>query len=362
MVNASGGRGTMDVMTRPNSPRTSSPQRPAAAPPAAQQMAMSAAFAGAVDLSSLAPRPAPTPAGTDDGADAPGTVTPGSPAPGGSEQAPAPAKSTSPFVIDVTEETFQQIVEVSADVLVVIDLWATWCEPCKQLSPVLERLAEQANGSWILAKVDVDANPRIAQAFGVQSVPTVVAIAAGQPVEAFAGAQPEPQVRQWIAGLLDALRDKLPGTKAAEQANGGPPPAPEDPRFTAAEELLAQERYQQAAEAYQQILNSEPANADAIAALASATFLGRVAALSADAMAAADAAPDDIQAQQDAADVELAGGDPPAAFDRLVGAIRRADAEDKTVLREHLVGLFAMFGVDDPQVIAARRALAAALY
>jgi putative thioredoxin len=169
-------------------------------------------------------------------------------------------------------------------------------------------------------------------------------------------------VRQWISGLLDALRDKLPGIKAAEDANGGPPPAPEDPRFTAAEELMAQEKYAEAAAAYQQILNAEPANADATAALASATFYARVTTLDPSAVAAADAAPDDLQAQRDAADVELAGGDAAAAFDRLIGAIRRADADGKAVLREHLVGLFALFGVDDPQVVAARRALAAALY
>ena len=122
----------------------------------------------------------------------------------------------------------------------IVDLWAEWCGPCKQLSPVLERLAQAANGAWILAKVDVDANPRIAQLFGVQSIPTVVAIAGGQPVEAFAGAQPEPQIKQWLAALLDALRDRLPGIRAAEQGGDAedaePLPEPEDPRFTAAED------------------------------------------------------------------------------------------------------------------------------
>ncbi|WP_084614014.1 thioredoxin family protein [Nakamurella lactea] len=350
-------------MTRPTPPRTSS-ARPGGPPPAAQ--AVSAAFAGAIDLSPLANRPPPAGAGQprpvdNGGADAFGPAAADGSVDGGSV-GEGSAGARSPFVVDVTEETFQQIVEASAEVLVVIDLWATWCEPCKQLSPVLEKMAGAAGGSWILAKVDVDANPRIAQAFGVQSIPTVVALAAGQPVDAFAGAQPEPQVRQWISGLLASLRDKLPGIKAAEDTNGGPPPEPEDPRFTAAEELLAQERYEEAAAAYQQILNTEPANADAAAALASATFLARVSALSPTAVAAADAAPDDAKAQRDAADVELAGGDPAAAFGRLIAAIKRADPDQRTELREHLIGLFTIFGVDDPEVVAARRALAAALY
>ncbi len=336
----------MVSMTRPTSQR----------PGAQQQVAVSGAFAGAIDLSALAARPpAPGPARPD--------VT-GSPASAtGPESATPPVpSSTSPYVVDVTEQTFPDVIEASNQVLVVVDLWATWCEPCKQLSPVLQKLAEAGGGSWILAKVDVDANPRIAQAFGVQSIPTVVAIAAGQPLDAFAGALPEPQVRQWISGLLDSLRDKLPGIRAAEEASGGPAPEPEDPRFTAAEDLMAEENYEQAAAAYQKILDSEPANAQAAAALATATFLDRVQRLPADAVERAEAERDDSQAQRDAADVELAAGNAGAAFDRLIDAIRRSGPDEKAVLREHLISLFAMFQVDDPQVVAARRALAAALY
>jgi len=330
------------VMTRPTP----------SAPRAQQQVAVSGAFAGAIDLSALAARP---PAGGPSGPGGSAPVT-------GPESAPPAPSSTSPYVLDITEQTFPEIIEASSQVLVVIDLWATWCEPCKQLSPVLERLAETAGGSWILGKVDVDANPRIAQAFGVQSIPTVVAIAAGQPLDAFAGALPEPQVRQWISGLLDSLRDTLPGIRAAEEANGGPAPEPEDPRFTAAEDLMSEEKYEQAAAAYQKILDSEPANVQAAAALETAKFLARVQRLPSDAVEKAAAAPDDSQAQRDAADVELAAGNAGAAFDRLVDAIRRSGPDQRAVLREHLISLFAMFQVDDAQVVAARRALAAALY
>ena len=150
------------------------------------------------------------------------------------------------FVVDVTEQTFQaDVLERSLQVPVVVDLWAEWCGPCKQLSPVLERLAGAGNGAWILAKVDVDANPRIAQAFGAQSIPMVVAVAGGQPVDAFTGALPEPQVKQWISALLDALRERMPAIAQAEAgaaANGAPAEEPEDPRSGLRPERAAEGR------------------------------------------------------------------------------------------------------------------------
>jgi putative thioredoxin len=271
------------------------------------------------------------------------------------------------FVIDVTEADFQtDVLERSLNVPVVVDLWATWCEPCKQLSPVLERLAEAGNGAWVLAKVDIDANPRIAQAFGVQSIPMVVAVVGGQPVDAFNGAQPEPQVRQWISALLDALRDRMPAIREAESraTDAGPEPVeePEDPRFTAAEDALEQGDYAAAEAAYQGILAVEPANEQAKAALAQVRFMARAEQADPSAVARADAAPDDVDAQLAAADAELAGNDVQAAFHRLVTTVSRTGGEERDRVREHLVGLFELFPADDPQVTAARRALARALF
>lgn len=274
-------------------------------------------------------------------------------------------------MIDVDEQSFQaEVVERSMQTLVVVDLWATWCGPCKQLSPVLEKLAAEGGGSWILAKVDVDANQRIAQVFGVQSIPTVVAIAGGQPVEAFQGAQPEPQVRQWINSLLDNLREQLPGIKAAEAAAGesGEPglnsggPEPEDPRFVAAESAFENGDYAAAETAYEQILAVEPANEDAKAALAQVRLAARAENAGPDAITRADADPADLDAQLAAADVEMASGRVEQAFERLIGAVQRSAGDDRNRVREHLVELFDMFPPGDPRVTAARQALARALF
>jgi len=317
---------------------------------------MSAAFAGAVDLSALKSRaPAAGPA-----AAGPGSGT------GVAEGAePAPP---SPFVVDVDETTFGGLLQASSQVLVVIDLWASWAEPGKPLSAALSKLAAAAGGSWILGRVDVDANPRIAQAFQVQALPMVIAIAQGQPItEPLTAPLPEPQLRQWISALLDALRDHLPGIRQAEAklaAEGGEEvePEPDDPRFVAAEEALAQGDYAAAELAYQQILAAEPGNAEAKAALAQVGLLARVDKLPPDAIAQADAAPDDVELQKSAADAQIAAGNAEAAFKRLVDTVRRTAGDERTAAREHLVELFSLFASDDPEVTKARRALAAALY
>ncbi|MGW3964875.1 tetratricopeptide repeat protein [Amycolatopsis sp. NPDC005003] len=317
---------------------------------AAKSAALSAALSGAVDLSALKARaeaaqrqPAP-PAGPAGGGDGP----------------PRPASGDA--VIDVTEATFQaEVVERSLRQLVVVDLWAEWCGPCKQLSPVLERMAAESGGAWVVAKVDVDANPRIAQLFGAQSIPTIVAIAGGQPVDAFSGALPEPEIRKWINALLDALRDKLPGIRDAEAA-GGPVEEPEDPRFTEAEEAFERGDFAAAQAAYERILDVEPANELAKNALAQVKFTARAESADPDAIAKADADPADLAAQLDAADLEIAANDVEAGFKRLIDTVRRTAGEDRNKVREHLVALFDLFDPADDRVMKARRDLASALF
>lgn len=320
----------MDGVSRPN-PR--------------QTAALSAALSGAVDLSALKAR-------------AEAAARPKDNAGGGG--------GAGQTVVDVTEASFQaEVIDRSMQVPVVIDLWADWCGPCKQLSPVLERLANAAGGSWVLAKIDVDANPRIAQLFGVQSVPTVIAVAGGQPIDAFAGAMPEPQVRQWLDALLDALRDRMPGINAAGQdaaTPGAPEEPPQDPRFIAAEQAIARGDYAQAQVVYQQILDAEPGNEDVKAALSQVRFAARAQMADPGAIVAADANPADVDAQLTAADAELAQYHVEAAFTRLINTVRRTSGEERDRVREHLVELFGLFPVDDARVAAARRNLASALY
>src|ERR1700722_3260021 len=122
-------------------------------------------------------------------------------------------------VIDVTDETFNtEVVARSRTVPVIVDLWAEGCGPCKQLSPVLEKLAGEADGAWVLAKVDVDANPQLSAALQVQSIPMVVAVIGGQLVDGFLGALPEAQVRQWITQVV-AVADKM-GIAGADAGAG----------------------------------------------------------------------------------------------------------------------------------------------
>ena len=181
----------------------------------AAQAALSSTMAGAVDLSGLKAR-----------AEQRGSAQTGAPAggppqrPAGGDGAPVVEGAPPPaggYVIDVTEDSFQtEVLERSMTIPVVVDLWADWCQPCKQLSPTLEKLANESGGSWILAKVDVDANPRIAQMFQVQSIPTVYVVVAQQPVTSFSGVQPENELRGWIGQILDALRERMPAIAEGE--------------------------------------------------------------------------------------------------------------------------------------------------
>lgn len=325
---------------------------------AAQAAALSSAMAGAVDLSGLKARAEARPQASPGG-------TPGPAGPPVDGAAPAGAPAT---VVDVTEATFQsEVIDRSMTIPVVVDLWAEWCQPCKQLSPVLEKLAAEGAGAWVLAKIDVDANPRISQAFQVQSIPMVVVVAGGQPVTSFQGAQPEPQLREWISQLLDALREQMPGIAEAEAragAEGGAEPVeePEDPRVVAAEEALEQGDYAAAAAAYEAILAAEPAHAEAQAALAQVKFLKRAESADPSAIARADAAPEDVDAQITAADAQIAAQDVTGAFDRLVATVARSGGDERDRARTHLVELFELFGTDDERVTTARRALARALY
>jgi putative thioredoxin len=277
------------------------------------------------------------------------------------EQA-AIAKASAPagVVIDVTEATFESaVIAQSETVPIILDLWATWCGPCKQLSPILEKLAAQAGGKWILAKIDVDAQPRLAQAFQVQSVPSVYAVIKGQPAALFQGAQPEAQIRAVIAEVMKiAAQQGVTGTVgAAPVVDDEIDEDPIDPRFTAAFDAIEAGDWQAAAMVYETVLAATPNDVDAQAGLAMVGLYGRTES----AVLNPNAAVGDVDAQMDLADADVLGGNWSAAFERLIAAIKVTAGDDRARARTRLLELFLIAG-DEPSVIPARTALASALF
>lgn len=304
-----------------------------------------AALRGAVDLSALRNRPAAPAAGN-----------------------PAPATAPS-LVMDITDETFPQVLELSRTVPVVIDLWAEWCGPCKQLSPILERVVTELGGRLVLAKVDVDANPQLSQAFRAQSIPMVVALVAGQPVPLFTGAVPEQQVREVFAQLLQlAAQNGVTGSLEVEGEEGVPadaePVEPELPPLHAeAFDAIEAGDYGRAITAYEKALAENPRDEEARAGLGQVRLLERVQGLDLhDARAAAAAAPQDVDAQFAVADLDLAGGHVEDAFGRLLDLFATLPSDERGVVRERLLELFALIGDADPRVLSARGRLASLLF
>ncbi|MEV6393302.1 tetratricopeptide repeat protein [Streptomyces sp. NPDC051907] len=282
------------------------------------------------------------------------------------------AVSPSSLVIDVDEAAFESsVLQQSAEVPVVIDFWAEWCEPCKQLGPLLERLAQEYNGRFVLAKIDVDANQMLMQQFGIQGIPAVFAVVAGQALPLFQGAAPEAQIRQTLDELIRVGEERfgLTGLKIDQDAAGGAeqaPAAPEGPYdalLEAAVQALDAGDFGGAVQAYKNVLSDDPGNTEAKLGLAQAELLSRVQGMD-PAKVRQEAAdkPADVPAQISAADLDLVGGHVEDAFGRLVETVRRTAGEDRDAARVRLLELFEVVGPDDPRVTAARSALARVLF
>ena len=285
------------------------------------------------------------------------------------QERPAAAGGSS-SVIDVTDATFNaEVIDRSRDVPVLVDFWADWCQPCKQLGPILEKLANEAAGRWVLAKVDIDANPGLGQQLsrmGVQGIPFVAAVVGGQMLPVLNGAAPEPQVRQVLDQLFDALREQglMPeGAGAAEPAGGEAPQPTGDLVQDEAEAALQRGDLDAAASAFGKILETRPNDTYAKSGLALVELQRRVEAYDPQ-QARKEAAdrPDDAAAQISVADLDLVEGRVDEAFDRLIGAVRRTSGDERESVRKHLLALFEVLPPDDPRVGKARRRLASALF
>ena len=324
---------------------------------------------GAVDLSSLvdrAQRPA-QPSGAPAPAGSPGGAVPGTEA-GTVNGADLTVPS---LVIDVTDATFQDVLQLSTVVPVIVDIWAEWCGPCKQLSPILEQLTAEYDGRVVLAKVDADTNPQLVQAFQAQSIPTVAAVIGGRPLGLFVGALPEAQVRDVYEQVLQAAeqngvtgRVTVDGAAAPTDAEQGEPePEPLPPHHQAAYDAIERGDFATAIEEYKTAILQDPHDQMAVAGLAQVSLLDRLNGRTADEIrAAAAAGPQDVQAQLAVADLDISGGHVDDAFGRLLDLVPTVFGDDREALRVRLVEYFELIGSEDPRVVAARRRLANALY
>ncbi|MFE5715703.1 tetratricopeptide repeat protein [Streptomyces sp. NPDC056501] len=284
---------------------------------------------------------------------------------GGSAAVPPSA-----LVIDVDEAGFEHdVIQRSAEVPVVLDFWAEWCEPCKQLGPLLERLAVEYNGRFLLAKIDVDANQMLMQQFGIQGIPAVFAVVAGQALPLFQGAVPEAQIRETLDQLIQVGEERfgLTGIVVDAEADDSAPVArpvgPYDALLEAAMSALDAGDLAGAVQAYKNVLADDPAHPEAKLGLAQAELLARVQDL--DPAVVRKSAADnqaDVAAQIAAADLDLVGGHVEDAFGRLVETVRRTAGDDRDAARLRLLELFEVIGIDDPRVTTARQALARVLF
>jgi putative thioredoxin len=276
--------------------------------------------------------------------------------------ADAPAPQPGELSVDLTEANFQtEVLDRSFQVPVLLLVTSSRAQSSDALVATLETIVAEQNGGLVLGKVNADTDMRVAQALQVRAVPAGYAVLSGQLVPGFEGTPSDAELREFVAAIREAAaRAGLAATgQGPDGEDSGPPAPPEDPRFDAAEEALADGNFALARERFQRILDEEPANAAAALGLRESELMERI---SAAGTPPADPAPDDVAGQLAAADVAFAGSDADGALRRLLDLLPRAAAEDRDEVRRRLIDYFELLGPDDPRVGPARREMARALF
>ncbi len=312
---------------------------------------------GAVDLSSLVNRAA----------------TAGTAATGATPDSPPQSLPLPSLFFQGTDANFNDFLDLSMTVPVIVDLAASWAEPSQQLSSVLERVIRDYDGRFVLVTVDVETNPQLAQAFQAQSVPAAAAVIAGRPVQLFVGVVPEAQIRDvfeqllqlagqnGVTGRVTVEGDGSPAPETDAQAEPQPEPLP--PHHAEAYEAIERGDFDEAIAEYKLAIAQDPRDTMAVAGLAQVSLLARLQGKTADEIRSAAAAdPDDAAAQELVADLDISGGHVDDAFDRLLTLFPRLGTEERDSVRARLLDYFEIVGVDDPRVMRARARLASLLY
>ncbi|NRD07788.1 tetratricopeptide repeat protein [Rathayibacter agropyri] len=305
---------------------------------------------GAVDLSSLVNRRTP---------------------PAGAAAAAAPAASgapaANPLLLTAGDAEFDQVVQLSSRVPVIVDLRGPWAEESTSMTALLEKVVVSYAGAFVLVGVDVESAPQLAQAFQVQAVPTVAAIIGGRPVPLFSGLLAEDQLRDLLEQVLQlAAQNGVTGTIPvdADPAEGAEPePEPLPPHHQEAYDAIERGDYSTAISEYETAIAQNPRDDLAVAGLAQVKLLHRLQGRTLeDIRSTAAAEPSNLDAQLAVADLDVSGGHVEDAFDRLLAMFPRLDAEGKAATRARLLDLFEIVGQTDPRVNKARARLTTLLY